>query len=114
MSVSCSKEVTKIDIASNLVGNYQGVLVDELNDIIESNAVVTISKISNAVIRIEAKDASSQIASFEVNIIKNSNTITNAVNNSSVILIISLIDVPFKIGIDYSDTKTTFTGIKVN
>ena len=109
---SCSEKGASIDLATDVVGQYEGNIFDELDTVLVSNTVVVISKISNDEIKVESTSNPTLIPTFEVKIIKNANIITSVASGASVILSINLNTNPFFLGFDYSDSGNSFTGFK--
>ena len=109
---SCSEKGATVDLAADIVGQYEGKIFDELDSVLVTTTVVIVSKISNDVIKVESTDNPTLIPTFEVQIIKNANIITSVVSGSSIILSINLSTNPFFLGFDYSVSGNSFTGFK--
>ena len=109
---SCSEKGASIDLATDVAGQYEGIILDELDTVLVTMAVVSITKISNDVIKVESSNSPTLIPAFEVKIIKNANIITSVSSGASVILSINLNAVPFFLGFDYSDSGNSYTGAK--
>jgi hypothetical protein len=109
---SCSEKGASIDLATDVVGQYEGIIFDELDTVLVTDALVNITKISNDEIKIESTSNPSLIPTFEVKIIKNANIITSVSNGAQVILSINLNANPFFLGFDYFDSGNSFTGFK--
>lgn len=109
---SCSEKGASIDLATDVAGQYEGIILDELDSVLVTMAVVSITKISNDVIKVESSNNPTLIPTFEVKIIKNANIITSVASGASVILSINLASDPFFLGFNYIDSGNSYTGAK--